>query len=366
MKVLHLIDSPDRGGAEILALDLFKNAKKNGLDISVVVTKKGALFDEFKSSGVDFYFIERKMPIDFNFIFQLRRLIKEKQIDIIHVHQAVDGIHAYFACINKNVKKVMTFHGNVPSIKDDFVLKFLIPRMNSNIAVSNSFLDRLKYDIKFDTSRNFHVIYNGIDTKKFYKTNKNFRNELKLSDTDLLLGMVGNFYNDGRDQMTICKALPFIFNNYPNVHFAFIGGRSDIYPHYFDNCLNFCKNNDLLDRIHFVGLRSDTNDILNSLDIFIFSSNHDTFGIAVVEAMLSNLPVIINDLPPLVEVTDGGKFAKVFKSKNVEDLKENIIELIENPIKRLELAVKGKEWAMSQFSIERYISNLKNLYISLT
>ena len=177
--------------------------------------------------------------------------------------------------------------------------------------------------------------------------------------------MIGNFYNNGRDQLTICKALPDIFKKYPNIHFAFIGGHSDKEPYFFNECFNLCKSNNILDRTHFVGLRSDVNDILNSLDIFVFSSNHDTFGIAVVEAMLSNLPVIVNDIAPLIEVTGNGKYAKVFRSKNIEDLKIKIIEIIENPTYRTKLSEKGKIWARNKFSIENYISDLKNLYSNI-
>ena len=322
MKILHMLDSQGKGGAEMLTLDLCRNAKHMGLDIVLITSNKSIMNDEFRSTGIELINVDRTKPIDFKLILKLRRIIKKNGISIIHSHQAVDGIHGYLAGFGKKLKYVLTFHGHIPSKKDDATLKFLIPRMSANIAVSKAFLYRLKNEIKFDTTKNFHVIYNGIDKKKFFKTNKMFRSELKISNDELLLGMIGNFYNNGRDQLTICKALPDIFDRYSNVHFVFVGGRSESDPHFYDECFNLCKENNILDRTHFVGLRSDINDILNSLDIFVFSSNHDTFGIAVVEAMLSNLPVIVNDLSPLMEVTNNGRYAKLFKSRDVNDLKE--------------------------------------------
>lgn len=365
MNVLHLIDSPHGGGAEILALDIFRNSKKHNLNISLVTTRKGELDLEFRTSGVNYYLIERRMPIDLKLVFRLKKIIEENGIKIIHVHQAVDGLHAYLTKLLTNVKTVMSFHGHALSKKNDIVLKFLIPRMDANIAVSYSFLKRLEEEIKFNTSKNFHVIYNGIDTKKFYKTDKDFRRELHLSDSDILMGMVGNFNNDGRDHMTVCRALPYIFKKYSNLHFAFVGRRAKESPQYYDECIAFCSESKILNKTHFVGSRSDINDILNSLDIFVYSSNHDSFGIAVIEALMAGLPVIINDLSTLLEITDNGKYAKVFKSKCSEDLENKIIELIESKGKRDQLADEGKEWALSQFSIEKHISNLKNLYNSL-
>jgi len=348
-----------------MTLDFCRDASKYGLDVTLVATGKGELFDEFKNSGVNFIFIERKMPVDFRLVYKLKRIVEKNGIKVIHAHQAVDGVHAYLTKLFTNVKTVMSFHGHNPSKKNDLALKFLIPRMDANIAVSKSFLNRLKNDIKFDTTKNFYVVYNGIDPNKFYKTSGTFRKELDLYDSDILLGSVGNFYNTGRDQLTICKSLPNVYRKYKNVHFVFIGGRSEKNPHFYDECYNYCKNNNILDRTHFVGSRTDINDILNSLDVFVYSSNHDTFGISVIEAMMSGLPVIINNLSTLLEVTDNGKYAIVFKSKCSEDLENKIIELIENKDKRGHLAAGGEEWALSQFSIENYITNLKKLYFSL-
>jgi len=331
----------------------------------LALTHKSILSDEFRSSGVEVFSYNRKLPIDLGLVFKLKRIVNEKSVEVIHTHQAVDGLHAYLTKKITGVKIVMSFHGHIPSLKDDSTLKFLIPRMDANIAVSNSFLKRLSEEIKFNTSRNFHVIYNGIDIRKFYPTDKKFRRELNLKDTDVLLGMVGNFNNDVRDQLTICKTLPSILRKYSNAHFAFVGGKSENYPRFFDDCFNFCKENHLLDRVHFVGARIDINDVLNSLNIFVYSSNHDTFGIAVIEAMISGLPIIINDLPALLEVTNNGKYASVFKSKSPEDLENKIITIIKNESERNKQADSGKEWAFKQFNIVNHIENLKKLYLSL-
>jgi len=365
LKILHLLDSPDRGGAEVIALDLCRNGKKNGLDITLVVTSKGSLFEEFRSSGADFIFIERKMPIDFRLIYKLQKIVKKKGIKVIHGHQAVDGLHAYLTKVFTNVKTILSFHGYTHSIKNDITLKFLIPRMDANIAVSNSFLKRLKGEIKFDTSKNFHVIYNGIDTKKFFKADRNFRKELNLSDSDILLGMVGNFNDNIRDQITVCRALPSIFNKYPKAHFVFVGRRVDESPQYYDECFTYCQENRILDKTHFLGLRTNINDILNSLDLFIYSSNHDTFGIAVIEAMIVGVPVVVNDLPPLLEVSNNGEFAEIYQTKNVFDLVRKVDKLLVNRDYMKKLGNTGKEWALSRFRIENHIQNLKTLYAKI-
>jgi len=159
MNVLHLLDSTNRGGAEIMTLDFCRNASKYGLDVTLVATGKGELFDEFKNSGVNFIFIERKMPVDFRLVYKLKRIVEKNGIKMIHGHQAVDGVHAYLAALITDVKTVKSFHGHTVSRKNDAALKFLIPRMDANIAVSKSFLNWLKNDIKFESGNtdNFEI-----------------------------------------------------------------------------------------------------------------------------------------------------------------------------------------------------------------
>ena len=55
------------------------------------------------------------------------------------------------------------------------------------------------------------------------------------------MGMVGNFVK-GKDQLTICKALPTVFSEYPNARFLFVGHKPTQQPHYFEECYNYCIN----------------------------------------------------------------------------------------------------------------------------
>ena len=59
--------------------------------------------------------------------------------------------------------------------------------------------------------------------------------------------------------------------------------------------------------------------MLTQADLFVYASDHDTFGIAVVEAMAAGVPVLVNDWPVMNEITDNGKLAAVYKSNNEND-----------------------------------------------
>ncbi|HYG11961.1 MAG TPA: glycosyltransferase [Pyrinomonadaceae bacterium] len=372
MRVLHLLDSLNRGGAETLALDVCRNARAHGLDLIFAATGGGELEDDFRRSGADFHRLSRTLPLDLKLTGQLQRLISERAIEVVHCHQAVEALHAYLATRGMGrVKRVLSFHLCTADAKNRLALKFLAPRMDANIAVSRELLACLDTEGGFATARNFHVVYNGVDAARLLPATTGaggLRAELKLPEGVLLLGMVGNFYADARkDQLTVCRALPAVFRRTANAHFAFAGGHAggDEAARIYRECVNYCHEQGIADRVHFLGQRADVADVLRALDIFVFSSRADSFGVAVVEAMLAGVPAVVSDIGALLEVTNGGEYASVFRTGDADDLARRLLELIEDRERRVRLAGAARQWAVSRFGIETHIANLLKLYKSV-
>jgi len=372
MRVLHLLDSLNRGGAETLALDVCRNARANGLDLTFVATGGGELEDDFRRSGAPFVRLSRRAPLDPKLVGQLRRLITERGVEVVHCHQAVEALHAYLATRGSGgrVKRVLSFHLCAADAKNRLALKFLAPRMDSNVAVSRELLACLGTEGGFETAKNFQVVYNGVDAARLQATagagGLLLRSELKLPEGDLLLGMVGNFYADARkDQLTVCRALPAVFRRAPRAHFVFAGGHAGVgATRIYQECVNYCREQGIADRVHFLGQRADVADVLRALDIFVFSSRKDSFGVAVVEAMLAGVPSVVSDIGALLEVTNGGEYAAVFRTGDAGDLARRLFELIEDRTRRVRLAEAAGRWAAREFGIETHIANLLKLYKS--
>ena len=367
MKVLHILDSLNRGGAEMLALDVCRNAAKQNLDLTLVATGGGDLEEDFRCSGADYIRLQRQLPIDPQVVFQLRRAITDAQIQIVHSHQAVEALHAYLATRGTKVKNVLSFHGYAPDRKNRLALQFLVPRMDANIAVSRAFLKEICERENYKTCTNFHVLHNGVDRRRLQPTAEtDLRSELSIPKTGTLLGMIGNFYlYDMKDHLTVCRALPQVFSEVPDAHFVFVGARSPATPHFYDDCVTYCQAQGIADRVHFLGRRADVPKVLAALDLFVFSSLQDTFGIAVVEAMLMGVPTVVSDISPLLEVSQEGLYAEVFQRKNPDELARLLIRLIRNPERRRELAAAARRWATEQFSIEAHITKLIDFYTKL-
>jgi len=365
IKVLHILDSLNRGGAETMELDLCRNAKANGLDLTFVATGGGDLEKEFRDSGADFIRLNRRLPIDLSLVSRLRRIIEEREIDVVHSHQPVEALHLYLATRGSGVKRVLTLHGVYAGTKNDLALKFVLPRMDARVVLGRHLPAWLAQEQSIDANLSFVVINNGVDAARLASTGRPVRSELGLAQGATLLGMVANFYADRReDQLTVCKALPQLFARDAAAQFVFVGG-SDGAPHLFDEVVDCCRQRCISDRVHFLGKRADIPDVLSSLDAFVLSSRWEGSPIAVMEAMMIGIPVVLSDIGPLKDVSSDGKYAVLFRSGDQQDLASKLIQLVEDAESRSRLAVSARHWARSTFSIEAHIASLLKLYGSL-
>lgn len=354
-RVLHVLSSLRYGGAEVLVRDIVSNLPSS-ISFEVIYHTEGELKNELTPQ------IKR---IDFNKfslkeIYSFRKYIKKSGVNIVHVHSVVNPLRLLPVLVFTNVRTVFTVHGK--SLHRNKFTKFIAFKFFDSIifvskSVKNVYLDQNK-----SWPNKFKVIYNGVDPNKFSIKKSSFKNHAPANNEEFLFGFVGNF-NPDKDQYTICKSLRILKDRGCNFKFLFIGSKQK--KEFFDQCYNYCEENDLLNRVNFLGLRRDIPELLSSLDLFVYSSNNETFGIAVVEAMMSETPVVANDLDVFREITNNGRFAELYKTKDEYDLADKIIKLINNK-KRMEwLRKEPKEWALKKFSIENHVIKLIDHYQDL-
>ncbi|MBI9070043.1 MAG: glycosyltransferase family 4 protein [Melioribacteraceae bacterium] len=360
IKVLQILDNLALGGAEVLTLDLCK-APNHPFELFLASFGGGVLLKDFQDTGRQLFLLKRRFPLDISLILKIRKIVKKNKINIIHSNRPVEALHAYFATRFMNVKNVLSMHGYYPNKKDDKVLDFLMPKLDAKIMVSEPFFERVKEETNFNFDNTF-IVPNGVDFSKIEKKDSSLYTELKLKDNDVLLGMVGNFNSSGRDQITICKGFNELSKSHSQLHLCFVGDHYNKTSKYYLECYNYCKDNNLLEKVHFLGKRDDINNILSALDIFVYSSNHDSFGIAILEAMAMGIPTVINDIPPFKMISDNGKYCSLFKTKDKTDFITKVHELIVNKDLRSDLGENGKIHAISTFSIGSFIETLDEVY----
>ena len=142
------------------------------------------------------------------------------------------------------------------------------------------------------------IIYNGIETDKFTysESDRNaIRQELELTDNDILLGTVG--------RLTAIKNYPFIINmmrDLPENFKLIIAGIGED-----DKMLeNLIKENNLSSRCKLLGLRKDISQLLSAMDVFLLPSFSEGMPFSIIEAQASGLPCLMsNTLSSELDIT---------------------------------------------------------------
>lgn len=355
MKVAYLLGSLNRGGTETLLLDVVKNSKKAEFPFVVIHRKEGVLKDEFYDSPVPLFQLRPRFPFSPFYLIKLRRLLKNKGITIVHAQQYLDCLYAKIACIGTPIKIVQTFHGFDGFEKPKRAIALSIRWADANIFVSqyqkNYYTTR--YRLK---NRNDFVVYNGINFDKVKDAQKKQEQAAKLR-----LGSVGNFVSV-RDQLTTSRFLDLLNTEDIDFEFSFVGAPSKIEPWLYQECVDFCGEKGLEDKVHFLGSRDDVPELLTQWDAFIYSTDHDTFGIAVIEAIASGLPVFVNDWEVMREITEDGKLASIYKSKDEHDLLRIFMLFLQNKDSQFERLCENKKAVKNKYSIETHIANLTLVY----
>ena len=294
------------------------------------------------------------------YLHQLRLLLKSESITVIHTQHWLDCIYAWLATIGMSVQIVNTFHG-LYTLKG---INGCLCRMSISMADDVCFVSRYELDwyqkqMKID-DRKCHVIFNGVDFAKLDQSGR----MSELENERIKLCMVGNFMT-GRDHLTLINALQMTnhkcqITNLPAFDFYFIGKRSEATPYIYDECVRVCEENGIKN-VHFLGGRSDVPALLKQMDGFVYSTDHDTFGIAVVEAMAVGLPIVVNDWPVMQEVCgeNNENYVQYFKSKEAASCAEAIQHLLKDisaaSAEFKSRCVHNALWARERYSIESYI-----------
>lgn len=358
-KVAYMMGGLNRGGTETIMLDVFRKWRNAPYSFIGIHRKDGNCYDEFYAAGPKMLQLAPKRLGYIRYLLQLRRLFKTEEITVVHTQHWLDCIYAWLATIGLHVQIVNTFHGFY-SMKG---IAGWLCRMSIRMAEDVCFVSQFEQEwyqkhMKIEDEK-CHVIYNGVD---FTKLDRNEGNSV-LESEKIKLCMVGNFMT-GRDHLTLVRALTKVKCDFD---FYFIGNRSDATPYIYDECVRICEEKGMRN-VHFLGARSDVPALLRQMDGFVYSTDHDTFGIAVVEAMAAGLPIVVNDWPVMKEVCGESEenYVKYFKSKDVDSCAEAIQQLLkdlEKPTKEFKArCAHNSEYVRERYSIESYIKRLVNIY----
>lgn len=367
MKVAYFIGSLNRGGAEMLTLDICRKRESAPFDMVLIYRNEGELSEVFKETGVPMLRIKPGKN-KLGYFYQIRKALKQEIVDLIHAQTLTNALISVICTFFSSIKVVATFHGFYKSAMSKVKRHLVMWSADALLFVSKYERDWYVRSSFLCPKNHCHVVYNGLvfDKLDVKHTCPDFLVSSHQNKPECVcLVMVGNFAK-GRSQFFVCKSLKrLVEQGNRGFQFFFVGKRVDATPWRYDECVRYCEDHYLTDCVHFVGSRGDVPAILQHSDGFVYASEHDSFGIAVVEAVASGLPTLVNDWDVMQEVVGEKGWAEMYRTDDVEDCCSKMRSLIENIDYRKRLAKQAKREIRHTYSIETHIDNLYSVYSSL-
>jgi N-acetyl-alpha-D-glucosaminyl L-malate synthase BshA len=372
---IGIVCYPTFGGSGVVATELGIALAKEGHKVHFISYSQPVRLDFFSENIfyheviVSSYPLFDYQPYEILLASKLVDVVKHEKLDLLHVHYAIP--HASAAYLAKQILKshgisipfITTLHGTDITLvgKDasfEPVISFSINESDAVTAVSQSLKDdTYKF---FDIKKEIHVIpnfisisdfeqlknkeeYNGICQKKMYSPTgekilmhiSNFRKVKRLDD------VIGIFEN-------VRKQIPS--------KLLLIGDGPER-----NRIEQLCREKNIYRDVKFLGKITTPEMLLRVADLFLLPSETESFGLAALEAMAMNVPVISTNTGGLPEVNINAVSGFTSNVGDVEDMSQNALKILSDPLILQKFRRQAFEVAQ-QFDLPKILPLYEDLY----
>jgi glycosyltransferase involved in cell wall biosynthesis len=367
IRVLECIRQGQVGGGESHLLSLSTNLNKDLFEPIVLSFTDGPMIDLLKEKGIQTHIIFTTKPFDIFVWKKVKKLIQEKQIDIVHAHGTRANSNVFWAARSLHIPLIYTIHGwsfhddQQPIVKKVriFSEKFLTSKTNINISVSESNKQTgRKYISTFDST----VVNNGIDRDKFNPANtyNDIRKELGIDEKEILLLFVARF-TAHKQPLTLIKSFATALKKMPALKLLMVGDGDEK-----EKALVLAKELAIEKNIIFQPFRQDVPAILHAANIFILPSLWEGLPIGLLEAMSMGKAVIATNVDGTCEIIKHQQNGHLIEVSKLEDeLTEAILLLSANSSLREEYGTNAIKTVANDFNAVNMTRKIENIYTSL-
>lgn len=369
-KVLHVIGSMNRGGAEQLIMNIYREIDSDIYQFDFAVqTNIPAYFDEeiITLGGRIFSQPSPSYKGIFSYIKSLIEIIQRNgPYDCIHSHIfSFSGVVMFIGRILNIPVRIAHSHTTSDNkIETSFrvLYKLLMRRLiisnATDLVGCSSEACKALFGKNIMDNGKATIIPNAIKIEKFMDIKKEsnyLRKELNISDASLLVGHVGRFNSQKNHQFLIR-----IFNELqklePNSDLVLVG-----IGELREEIEEYVRKNGIINKVHFLGLRDDVPQIMSDLDIFLFPSLYEGLGIVLVEAQAAGTPCLISNNLPSEANLEIGLIYQLSLEDNPMIWGEKAINII-NERKRVTWDTRMEALKNRGYYIESTVKLLSKLY----
>lgn len=375
MSILHLNYSRGWGGLEMYSADLFRGLLASGRDVRALVRSGSPLERHLVEHG----FADRVLVDDPRKYLdraagrRLRELVAQHGVEVIHTFKSADIALATLPLSKLGSARPGVVHHlqMLPghSRRDPFHW-YCYRGLDRVVAITRQIADRLPVLWPIQ-ARKVRVIYHGVDLTPFEPAPERAaraRERWALPAEATIIGLVGRIYAD-KGQRFLFDVFARIASDHPNAHLVLAGepeGEGEDQARaeaYYADLRAAVETSGLASRVHFTGYCDDVPELMQAIDIFVFSSVPEAFGLVVIEAMASNCITLGPRDGGVVEVIENGLSGLLYATRDEDDLERELRHALGfNAAERDAMHEAARERLVEGFSRARMIAEVASLY----
>ena len=296
-------------------------------------------------------------------VYKFHRLLRNEKIDLVHVNTGYNDVpYVGLTASRLGIPAVLTSRSSV-ELREKFI-PYRFKSMDRYIVVSRSMESELRRNGVRD--EHFETIHSGIDLACFRADLKSDsqleqRRALKLPEEATLVGMVANLA-PMKGQEFLIRAVGLLAKRFQDLHCLLVGGGDRSFVQHLQA---LTADLGIANRVIFPGHQEDVRPYLIAMDLFVLSSLSEAFGIALIEAMAFEKPVVASRVGGIPEVVENGVTGILVPPGDEKSLAEVIGSLLANPQKSKEMGRAGGNRVANLFSLEKEVSRLEECYLRL-
>jgi len=366
---IAIVCYPTFGGSGVLATELGKVLAEKGHNIHFITYQQPVRLSGFHAN---IFYHEVRVPTYPLFDFPpyetalasaMVDVANNHDIDILHVHYAIPHASAAYMAKQilmkqgKRLPVITTLHGtDITLVGRD---KTYSPVVTFSMEESDA-LTAVSENLKEETYRNFSiqkpidVIYNFIDIKRFNRKPVDAFKKLIAPNGEKIIVHASNFRKLKRIQ-DVVKIFLEIDKKIPSKLLLIGDGPERPEIEAFTRTCNQCGE------IKFLGKQEQIEDILPIADLFLLPSEYESFGLAALEAMAAEVPVISTNAGGLPEINIHGYSGYMSNVGDIEDMSNNAIAILSDSATHLQFKANALAQA-KRFGIDNIVPQYEALY----
>jgi glycosyltransferase involved in cell wall biosynthesis len=318
VKIIHVITTIDRGGAEKHLLTLAREQIRNGKEVTVVYLKgNGELISEFEAVGVRVDTTLANKSVFYK-LFRLQSMMRNT-FDVVHAH--LPEAELLTSLILLSVPLVISRHNSERFYPKNRLISRALSiivaiRARSCIAISDAVKTFLLESREWTDTANLSVVHYGIDCASAAKTAR------------LTNSKITKFLTIGR--LVPQKSIPILLESFALHIFKFSNDKLIIVGDGLqaNTYKDFAERLGIAKHVSWIGRVKNVEEFYQSCDVFVLASKYEGFGLVLLEAMCEQIAILGSNVSSIPEVL-GSNHPGLFESENVHDL-SRLMELSKN------------------------------------